>query len=63
MTHVHHCPDCQTSWDCGSPDCEECAVYLCLICFKGLIYPHCQKAIAGADGSALREEIPNQSDR
>ena len=63
MTHVHYCPDCQKSWDCVSRDCEKYQVYLCLPCYKALLYPHCRKAIAGAAGKSQKEENPNQSEK
>jgi hypothetical protein len=63
MTHVHHCPDCQKSWECVSRDCEKYLVYLCLACYKALMYPYCRKAIAGAAGPALGQKKPNQTDR
>jgi hypothetical protein len=56
MTHVHHCPDCEKSWECVNPDCEKYVVYLCLECFEAFLSPKCHQALTGDAGSALREE-------
>jgi hypothetical protein len=58
MPHIHYCPDCENNWECGSPDCEKYAAYLCLECFEGLICLKCFEAFIGDDGPTLRKRKP-----
>jgi hypothetical protein len=63
MTHVHHCRDCENDWECVNSDCENYAAYLCLECFKALIWLQCSQASTGDERSALSEDKTNRSGR